>query len=116
MDLLVNTSEAGEEDNVSRAGSQGSIYSTLSKNTQNGGGGGRRIKGLEAIYLQRLEHKGKRGPGGGGLPAGLLNISANSYIPPSTTTATTRKKGFKQFRNLQDRFEYDLESHHRNAE
>ncbi len=51
MDLLVNTSEAGEEDNVSRAGSQGSIYSTLSKNTQNGGGGGRRIKGLEAIYL-----------------------------------------------------------------
>ena len=65
MDLLVNTSEP-DEDNVSRAGSQGSIYSTVSKT-----GGGRRIKGLEAIYLQRLEHKGKRGPGGGGLPAGL---------------------------------------------
>ena len=113
MDLLVNTSEAGEEDNLSQAGSQGSIYSNLSKNTQTGG---RRIKGLEAIYLQRLEHKGKRGPGGGGLPAGLLNISGpNSYIPPSTTTAATRKKNFKQFRNLQDRFEYELESQHRNA-
>lgn len=48
MDLLVNTSEAGEEDNLSQAGSQGSIYSNLSKNTQTGG---RRIKGLEAIYL-----------------------------------------------------------------
>ena len=33
MDLLVNTSEAGEEDNISHAGSQGSIYSNLSKNT-----------------------------------------------------------------------------------
>ena len=104
LDLLLNSSEG--DDNLSRSGSLRSFYSGMSKPAK---GETKRIKGLEAIYLQRLERKGKKG-NTSSVPSGLMNLSqSGSQIIPTSATGSRKKIMVPKFRNTQDRFEYDLE-------
>lgn len=74
-----------------------------------GKGDTKRIKGLEAIYLQRLERKGKKG-NNSSVPSGLMAMSQSGSQVFSTSATGSRKKIMvPKFRNMQDRFEYDLE-------